>query len=84
MLSRIEDARVGVAPVALDADAIDEMRRGYSQGASWGTALSHELGHLAGLDHATSGLMAENLNSKMRPAYSAKVREAFGTLRPVC
>jgi len=78
------DRRLVTGAVALNEDSLSSITRGFKNGSSWGTILMHELGHLAGLDHAPGGLMATTLSGSMKPSFSPAIVNVFNAYRPVC
>jgi hypothetical protein len=78
------DRRLVTGAVVIAEDALDDLESGFKSGASVGGVLLHELGHLAGLDHAPHGLMGTNLDEEINPSYSVAIKGAFKPLRPVC
>lgn len=78
------DRRLVTGAVVLAADSMRKMQPGFKNGSSWGTTLMHELGHLAGLDHAPGGLMAVSISGGMQPKYSPSIRNVFNAYRPRC
>lgn len=75
--------RLVTGAVAIDEDAFRALPSGFGPG-SQGSVLLHELGHIIGLGHTGSDVMAPELGAAQSGGFGALATSAFKLLRPSC